>query len=347
MSSIGSIIECPQIQTDLINQFTQTNPLGARVKQGLGQFVQSDLNTQGFLQRALSPGRGKLGKVELLYTPQYSIDEVANTAVKNCVATDVDGMLSTEYDIDEDQGASISRLFKWKDLARMCKDNSLWFAERIQAMMDAAEEKLNYDIAIQAAGLYGAFGADELNVAANVKTIQTRKADGSYNIKGLEQITFAMTNAGYSGIGYVFGFGEIYNYMRALNAGCCANDGLDLGQYAAQNGVLYTPDRFIKDALTSGGVEGFLGMERGALQLLTYLEFEGAAAYDSNENKMVTMVNPKTGKSWDFIMNRDCGDVSVQIKKAYKVVALPADMYKTGSQFEDVNFVNAFKIVNP
>lgn len=343
MSSIQSIIECPQIQADLVSQFTP-NPLGARVAQGLGQFVQSPLNTEGFIQRQISPGRGKIGKVELLYTPQIGVDEVSDSAVKNCVATDTEGMLSKEYDIDETEGASISRLFKWTELARMCKDNSLWFSQVVQSMMDAAEEKLNKDIAYSAATLYGAFASDEEDVVNDIKTIATRKTGGDYTITGLEAITYALTNAGYSGTGYVFGFKEIYNYMRALNAGCCADSGIDLGRYTVQNGLLYVPDFYVTQALTGNG---FLTLERGALQLLTYNEFEGAAAYDSEVSKMVTMVNPKTGRSWDFLMDRSCGDVSVQIKLAYKLVGLPEDMYKVGSQFEGVNFVNAFAITNP
>jgi hypothetical protein len=346
--SVNDIIACPQIQQDLNTQFVQFDPTGASDVQGFTDFVSSSMNTNGFLQNQIAGGRGKLKQVELVYTPQIPESEISDSAAKLCVSSDEDGQISTTYEIDPLVGSSVNKLFTISDLATMCKDNELWFAQRIQAMMDGLEKSIGTKNATQLALLTGAFGDGDNDVAANVKTISTKKsaaAGGDFDIDAISEIIFSAMDAGYASKPFVFGYGEILKYMKKLYAGAVAAEGLDYGVIARQNDVVFVADKKVKTAL---GSENFLMLAAGAVQMLTYNEFEGAlstvndGAYQQN-----IIINPKTGRKFDFQLKNDCGNISVNIKLAHKLVGLPTDMYPVGHSHQNVTFVNEFAISNP
>jgi hypothetical protein len=346
--SVNDIITCPQIQQDLETQFTQFDPLGAKDVQGFTDFVSSPLNTNGFLQNQVAGGRGKLKQVELVYTPPIAESDVSDDATKLCVSSNEDGQISHTYEIDPAVGSSINRKFTISDLAYMCKDNDLWFAQRIQAMMDALEKKIGTDNATQLALLTGAFGDGDNDVALNVKTIATKKsaaAGGDFDIDAISEIIFSAMDAGYGNKPFIFGYGEILKYFKKLYAGSIAAEGLDYGKFAAANDAVFIADKKVKAAL---GAENFLMLAPGAVQLLTYNEFEGALSTVSDGGyKQDIIVNPKTGRRFDFQLKNDCGNISVNIKLAHKLVGLPTDMYPVGSPYQNVTFVNEFAISNP
>jgi hypothetical protein len=346
--NVNDIIACPQIQQDLNTQFVQFDPLGAKDVQGFTDFVGSGMNTNGFLQNQIAAGRGKLKQVELVYTPPIAESAVGDSAAKLCVSSNEDGQISHTYDIDPLVGSAIDRKFTISDLATMCKDNNLWFAQRIQAMMDALEKKIGTDNATQLALLTGAFGDGDNDVAANVKTISTKKASslGSpFDIDALSEIIFSAMDAGYGNKPFVFGYGEILKYFKKLYATSIAAEGIDYGSFAAANDVVFIADKKIKTAL---GDENFLMIAPGAVQMLTYLEFEGELSTANDDSyKQNTIINPKTGRKFDFQLKNDCGNISVNIKLAHKLVGLPTDMYPVGHSHQNVTFVNEFAISNP
>jgi hypothetical protein len=346
--NINDVIACPQIQQDLNNQFVQFNPLGAKDVQGFTDFVSSPMNTNGILQNQIAGGNGKIRQVELVYTPPIAESAVGDSAAKLCVSTNEDGQISTTYEIDPLVGSAIDRKFTISDLATMCKDDSLWFAQRIQAMMDALEKKIGTDNATQLALLTGAFGDGDNDVAANVKTIATKKATAlgaPFDIDALSEIVFSAMNAGYANKPFVFGYGEILKYFKKLYAGSIAAEGIDYGQFAAMNDVVFIADKKVNTAL---GNDNFLMLQPGAIQMLTYLEFEGSlrtvndGAYQQN-----VIINPKNGRKFDFQLKNDCGNISVNLKLAHKLVGLPTDMYAVGDSYQNVTFVNEFAISNP
>jgi hypothetical protein len=343
--SVNDIIACPQIQEDLNTQFVQFDPLGAKDVQGFTDFVSSPMNTNGFLQNQIAGGNGKLRQVELVYTPPIAESDVSDDATKLCVSSNEDGQISHTYEIDPTVGSSINRKFTIAELAYMCKDNSVWFAQRLQAMMDALEKKIGTDNATQLSLLTGAFGDGDTGIVANVKTIRTRKAtSGDFDIDGLGEIIFSAMDAGYANKPFVFGYGEILKYMKKLAAGCCADEGVDYGTYAAMNDLVFIADKKVKAAL---GGENFLMLQPGAVQMLTYLEFEGALnTVNDGAYKQDIIVNPKTGRRFDFQLKNDCGNISVNLKLAHKLVGLPTDMYPVGHSHQNVTFVNEFAINN-
>lgn len=348
--SLNDLIACPTIQDQLNQHFLQgANPLDAREKQGFTDlFLTSAINTNGILQSKVSPGRGKRRAVELLYSPPLLESEIGSSPAKKCTSTNEKGLLSSTYDLDEDEGTNYDEKFVLSDLATFCMDNPLWIAERLQAAMDGMTKKIGTDNAQQLALLYGAFGDGESGVTDNVKDVATRKSGGiDLNIQAWAKITSAAENAAYPGAPFVFGWGEIYAYMKEVKAGCCASGGTDLGAYAAQNDLVFIADKKIKTAF---GSENFVMLAPGAVQLLTWNEFDGARGVnviDDESYKQTIITDPKTGLRFDLQVKNDCGNIIINLKLHHKLVGMPTDMFQVGDAFQNVVWVNKFSITNP
>jgi hypothetical protein len=347
-----ALIECPKIQEDINNNFIQGDPTAAKEPIGFTEFVVSDVNTSGFLQRKVDSGNGKLRKVELLYQQPILESEVAATSTRLCTTANEAGMLSTTYELGYNEGVSHTEKISMSELAIICQENPLYLGKRIQAIMDVLVKAIATNNATTLATLNGAFGTGDLNqdgsvILLNDKVVSTKKADGSIDIGAYEEIKYSSMNAGYPTIPFVFGFGEIYKYMTRVDVGCCANDGLDIGAYAMSNQLVFMADKKVQTAF---GANKFVGLAAGATQWLSWLEYAGPRGInmiDTENYKQTVVTDPKTGFQFDFTLTNDCGDWIINLKLANKLVGLPADLYGAGDAFEDVTFVNKYTITNP
>lgn len=348
--NIGTLIECPQIQEDInFNFFQNTDVSGAKEPQGFTDFVVSPTNTNGLLQRKASPGNGKLRVVELVYTPPILESAILTAPAKVCTSSNEAGQKSTTFDIDPSQGVMYNEKFDLIHMAYMCKQNSLWFAQRVQAIMDGLVKKIGTINAQQLILLTGKFASGDSGVTADVKTVRTRKTATSTDIDldAYEEIAFSAVNNGYPSVPYIFGFGEIYKYSKKVAAGCCANEGVDYGAYAAANSYVMVPDKKVYTAL--GADDDFLMVAAGAVQFLSWLEFEGDSGINMINDeayKQTVITDPKSGIRFDFQLKNDCGTISINLKLAHKLAGLPADLYSVGDPFNGEKWVHAFKIVN-
>jgi len=155
-----------------------------------------------------------------------------------------------------------------------------------------------------------------------------------------------MNNA-YPTAPFIFGFGEILKYTKKVAAGCCAAEGVDYGSYAANNEYVMVADKKIWTAL--GANDEFLMLAPGAVQMLQWLEFEGANGINvinDEAYKQTVITDPKSGFRFDFQLKNDCGVISVNFKLAHKLVGLPADLYSTGDVFAGEKWVHNFAISN-
>jgi hypothetical protein len=316
--------------------------------QGFTDFVVSPINTDGTLQKMVAPGRGKKKQVELIYTPPVLESEIGTTPEKKCTSTNEAGQLSETYEVGDD-GVQYDETFSLLHLAEMCKDNPLWFAQRIQAIMDGLYKKIGTLNAQQLLLLYGKFGTGVDNVVSNIKTVATRKSTasgGGPDIDALAEIEFASMDTGYGTTPYIFGLGEIYKYFKKVNAACCAADGLNLETFAAQNNAVFVPDKKI-ETVWSGD---FVTLIPGAVQMLSWLEFEGEKGInviDDDSYKQTVLTDPRTGLRYDFQLKNDCGNININLKLVHKLVGLPDDIYSVGDPFRGVKFVNRYSITNP
>lgn len=343
--TVSGLIDCPQIQEDLNTQFTRSAPNNRMEPQGFTDFVVSKLNTDGTIQNKVSPGGGKKRKVELVYTPPILESEIGTNPERKCTSDNEAGQLSEEYELG-DSGVQYDEVLDIDNMASMCKDNGLWFAERIQAIMDGLYKKIGTINAQQLSTLYGAFGTGVDGVLNDIKTVSTKKLDGSPNIDMLAEIEFASLDTGYGGTPYIFGFGEAYKYYKKVAASCCASDGLDLSVFAAQNSSVFVSDKKIDRELNGD----FITLIPGAVQMLHWLQFEGPEGINvinDQSYKQTVITDPRTGIRYDLQIKVDCGKIFVNLKLVHKLIGLPTDMYSVGDPYHGVTFVNRYKISNP
>jgi hypothetical protein len=233
----------------------------------------------------------------------------------------------------------------------MSTENPLWIARQIQRRMDVCKRKMATQAVAALSGLIGKFAAGEANVTGQVKAVQTKKADGTLDTSLLEEVDYACLNAGYASTPYLFGWGEAWQYFRRLEAGCCTLNGVDAGELAAKSPLVMIGDRRIPELYPDATSQGyFFTAELGAIQPLWWNEFEGPEGINTVDDahyKQTVLVDPRSGIPFDFIWSNNCGKISIQVKLAWQLVGLPADLYPTGDRLEGVTFVNKYRIVNP
>ena len=346
---LTGLIACPDIQTAIDNNFLNCDPTKLQEYTPLVQFLNSSANTNNILNKTVSPGRGKLRNVNIVYTPRVRETEVRSDTTTVCTSTNESGMISESYSLDPAVGVSIDETFIAADLRAICKDNQTYLTERMQAMMDGARRKLETKLTTDAIALIGSFAAGESDVANNIKTVRTKFSDGKPDTNMLEEVDFATMNANYCSQPYIFGYDEAYKYYKRLEVGCCADSGLDLGRALSKFGKIFMPSNRIPTAF--GNSTDFLTVSAGALQLITYNAYEGAEfinTISSGDHQELTVIDPMTGLKWDMLINRPCGgNLTIQFKLAYKLVGMPDDMFSVGDRYRGVTGVNRFRITNP
>lgn len=345
---------CPTLQEELDLHFTQCHPTKMRHAQesSVVQFLRSATNTNNLIQQRVAPGRGKLRTLELTYTPRVRLSEIGNNGTGvNCTNTNKSGCVTHTCEIDVDNNVYVEETFDPRDLATICKDNELHVAERIQAMMDGAIRRLDQRVVSDMAACVGNFAEGESDVnASDEKTVETKKSNGDPDTNAIEEIGFATMNAGYCSAPYLFGYNEIYKYLKyRIPAGCCADSGLDIARMLQQNQMLFMPNVNIE---TTFGTDHFISLAAGAVQLLTYNEFEGREGLNQittgGDHQRFVLRDPLTNIPFDVLINRPCdGNYNVWMRIIYEVCCMPNDLFSTGDRLAGVTQVNEWRIVNP
>lgn len=332
-------IDCPALQQELNTQFLN-NPQDKVWPNGLLNFVASDFNTDGTLQRAMSPGAGKKRTVELVYQPRFT-DESSDSAVINCNGGSEYGDTSTTYDLDVTVGKSRSWSITPAQLATRCSSDSAWAAKEVQRHMDAIEHDIDKELAAFAASNLGSFydgGGDNVNV-------QTITSTNDYSSFAIGTIAYETERLQWGQRWVLIGDGEINKYMRAKEAGCCMRQGVDFREFAAQNPHVFLRDPEVPTAL--GNANSFLALGAGSIQFIKYNEFDGELMRINDQAlKQGVIVNPNSGIMYDYLAKYDCGQWHFQIKLAYMFAVLPQDAFRINDPLRDTNGINKFTVVN-
>jgi len=341
---------CPNLQIQLNSNYTSCDPtkLVEFHRTSLLKTLLSSQWTNGVVAGTASPGKGKLRTVELWYQPRIVPGEINSTTTNVCTSTNNSGSLCHTCEIDTNVGKSYNEFINAETLATVCLDNDMYIAQRIQAMMNAIVMEVNDDLIDQLSACSGAFGQNETGVVANVKTTRTRKTGtNDPATEAIEDIAFATMNAGYCSVPYIFGWNEIFRYLKAIKAGCCADNGIDFSQLVQQNDMVLVPSSRIPTAL--GNTNGFLTVNPGAVQLISWNEFQGAAGLnvlgDESFRKGV-IIDPNTGLPFDLLLQSNCNGLTIFIKSTYTLCCMPDDMFSAGDRMDGVRFVNEWNISN-
>lgn len=347
--SIG-FCNCPEIQDALNSYFTTCDPtkIMGMAEIGLVAFLNSPVNRSGIIQRQISTGRGKKRILELEFTPRILPSEIGTSSVRQCNSGTNYGNQCETYEMGDDHLSADWR-FRIEDLADTCKDNPQWVEDSILNHMNAMVRRLDQEYSTRLTTLNGDFANGETgtNPANDLKTVNTQDAAGDFDRNLIREMEFASKNMSYCTIPYVIGWNETDKYFNEQRAGCCADEGIDIGEFSRGNPSVFIPDVNIE---TDFGANHFITMAAGATQPLFYTEFEGPEGTNSfNDESYIqgVLTHPSLGIPFNFLFNVDCGVLSYQLRINWDLVGMPAGMFFAGDRLTDVTFVNDYVIVNP
>ena len=341
MSYWSSILQaCPPVQ-GLLDQLWQ----GANAvdRAPLMEFLRTPANRRGVAQE-ITPGRGKLRQVEVLYRRRLLESTVeANQANPNCEAGPFYGNEVATYSLDPAVNLQSQGGMDITVAEEACMDNSMVLAEQIFAHVDVLDRKVATEYTAQAVALAGA-GAWGQNVQTTVTADELQLPLFDLNGKplpdGWVDLRNALDDSGYGADVGIFGGNIPRRYWQFLQAGCCADYGLDLAEIMRQYGYAFGYDKRVAEAHPDGQA-GFMVVQPGALQVLNFSRAEGRDAYgeilkQGSNYAYFVVRSPRFDLAYDVTLKDDCGVISLNVTATGKVIALPNDMFAVGDEYEGV-----------
>jgi hypothetical protein len=356
MSAAGTTLQvCPNIQDSLDNYFNTCNASQLREAMPFFDFLWSPMNREGVSQsirEKVAPGGGKQRTVELVYDQRIlesAVSTVSSCAL-DCTSTTKRGNLSTEYTIDC-SGYQVDELMDAADWVNICTSNGDIFSKKLQSLIDALVRKTATGLTAQAAALIGGWDSSiDSMVTSEFLQVRTIKDGTTADLEPgtMEDIDWALSRSGFCNGAVIFAGRTLHKYARTLTAGCCSNQGIDLGGILASFGKAVVNDRRV-DAAIADADKAWAVMP-GVLQPI-YFTFndnglpEAAGVVGTNYIKRV-IYDPQSGLPIDLTIKDDCGGVSVVLRSMAKVVALPLDMFHPSDTMAGVNYFAGIEVNN-
>lgn len=301
----------------------------------------------------VSPGRGKTVTVEVVHSQRRLESDVVETDTRSCVATTPPTEATYTYELDPNDILSTNTLIAADTLQRWCGSNPELFQREIMKMMSALRRKVADRIAGEIAVMPGNWASDVTVDGDNALVLNTLNADGTIEQLTAEELDFAvMQQTGYGAPYAVIGDRLMYQYFRTIQAGCCANSGLNLDELFALYGFSAMYDRRLATELSGTGANSLV-IRQGAIQVLNYVEAgwkDGTIVGDVFAGANYTsqaVVDPVTGLLFELRISDNCGQVSMVMDTVVKAVALPNNLYKVGDTLFGANYINKVKVTNP
>ncbi|MFA9221054.1 MAG: hypothetical protein ACEQSL_07695 [Sediminibacterium sp.] len=358
MSYVTSVLnDCPDLQAELDQYFNVCDASLLPDPAPLNEFLWSGLNRSG-IQQLISPGNGKVRTVQLRYD-QRLLESAVTTVdgcTTNCSATTRRGDLITEYTIDTCNTLQVEELIKSNDMKAACRSNPQIVLKKIAMLMKAMEAKVATSMTALAIAKYGAWQANVQNTvtdatgnAKKALKLQTKRptAFTDVNPEAFYDLQLALKQSNYCNGAAVFAGYDLAKYAGLMQAGCCSNQGIDLGEILNQYGVAVMWDRRFENAM---GHEYGMALMPGALQPIYFNQAiqspAQAAGVTTGTNYEEMIMFTMNGIPVDVILSDNCGNFSIIVRATVDLKALPTDMFAPGDNMEGVTFVNKLKVIN-
>lgn len=360
MSTVTSTVtSCPSLQ-GMLNEYFETCSFTSFGSPFL-DFLNSDINRSG-IRQLVNPEVNKKRTVQLVYDQPIWVDEATAIADcdKQCTATTERGDLYANYTIDCTDGLYMEELIKTSSWIDSCRNNQSVIASHIMKLVFGLEDAIAQKTAQELPPLVGAYSSDVpasgLTVDADdFLNVATQQAS-STNIdpQAFQQIDLALTQTGYCNGRFVTGGSDLFQYYRYLQAGCCADQGLDALEMLRLYGNAVTWDRWVAAEF---GNDVSIVAQPGSLQLLTLNKAEGNVFGDIDIMGLGgvsghmnywegIIISPRSGLPMDIRISDACGSISIFVELTTKLVGLPLDIYPVGHPLEGVTYVNGIQVVN-
>ena len=357
MSTVTSTVTtCPSLQASL-NSYFETCQIA-----GFGSpvldFLNSDVNRSG-IQQLVNPTSNKKRTVQLVYDQPIWVDEVATVSDcdKICVASTDRGDLYADFSIDCTDGIYLEGRIKTSDWNESCRDNNEVIMSRVMKLVAGVADGVAQKTAQELPPLVGAYSSDTAASGLTINVddfleIATRQAS-STNIdpSAFQETDLALTQTGYCNGQFISGGSQLFQYWRLMQAGCCADQGLDALEMLRLYGRSISYDRWVSQEF---GDDVSLVFQPGSVQLLTYTDTDpilndvGIADLDMTYRNFfeAIIIDPRSGIPMDMTLKNDCGVISIVVKATTKAVGLPLDIYPSGHPLEGVTYLNGIQVVN-
>ena len=358
MSTVTSAVTtCPALQDALNNYFVTCSR--TRLGSPVLSFLNSPTNRSG-IQQIVNPSPNKKRTVQLVYDQPIWTTEVSTVAScdKICTAETERGDLYTEYTIDCTEGLYVENLMKTSDWNESCRNNQEVLIARLDRMVGALADAVAEKTAQELPPLVGSYSADTalsgLTIDVDDFLVVATQIASSTNIdpQAFQQIDLALMQTGYCNGTFIAGGSQLYQYYRLMQAGCCADQGIDALEMLNLYGKAVTWDRWVANEF---GDDVSLVFQPGSVQLLTYNDTDpaiqnlgGLADLDMTYRNFFEAIitDPVTGLRMDFTMKNDCGQIHMVLKATTKAVGLPLDIYPSGHPLEGVTYLNGIQVTN-
>jgi hypothetical protein len=163
----------------------------------------------------------------------------------------------------------------------------------------------------------------------------------------MADVDFAMMQSNFCNTTAIFAGSDFYKYARAMQAGCCSTQGIDVSQITAQYGKAVLYDKRVN---TIAGQYKAWVLQAGALIPIYYVENNnsimsgaGIAIGDTNvqlgANYYKTVIqDPQSGLPIDLVVSDNCGTISIVLEANAKLFSLPTTLFNASDSMYGVNF---------
>jgi hypothetical protein len=347
----NAMAACPNSQMYIDDAFMTPGMFpGADDRMPFSEFLNSPENRRR-ISYEITPGRGKVRAVEVVNQQRRLESTVlTNQPNPNCQATNKYGENLTTYDLDTDVNLQANQTIEITDYERSCRDNGALFNTQLMMVVDVMDRKVATQQAIQAAALTGKWGASVTVNGQEQIEVATLITGGNPNFSTWNKIRNAAEDSGFPDSIALFGGQTMREYFQYVQAGCCADFGLDFEKLFAQYGYGYAFDKRVKDAL--GSANEFMVVAPGALQPISYSRAEGKVAMGAvwaqgSDYFYSTIRSPRFGVPYDLTVKDSCGTLSMTLTYTGKVIAMPTDLFAVGDEYEGVTYAAQGVVVNP
>lgn len=338
--SYSSLINCEAIQTSLDTAWSDPREWGGMAtRHPFAEWITAPENRRIIVDQ-VSPGGGKIRTVTVKGWQSICTDAVLeNQPNPNCGAEGSLNQFYQNYTIDTTQNLQVPLNITVDQFAAACEGNGEILNEHLRRMIDALDQKVAEMIATQAVLLAGGWSSAVTNVTGDVLDI-TLASPRDYFAE-ITALRNAADESNYPSESAVFGGSVARVLFQALNAGCCANSGVDLWEAMRLYGYGFAYDRDLNAAMAN--TENAMIVAPGALQLLAIslapnLSAFGQTVMDASNFVWNTLFSPRFGVPYDLTVSNNCGNISIALTFTGRLAAMPDDIFCPSDDLAGVNW---------
>lgn len=332
-SSPATFVEgiCPKLQLALNDVLGTNAPEAKRTEVGYLQAVTSPMNTGSMKQIPVDVGTGKKKLVDVTLVQRGTEDDIQDTYNNGCTAE----ISKTPFEDTIEVTNVISTkgiAFSEDEMRKLCDDDLSWIARIINSELDPFMVRLNKRLITEQNTNFGNYA----NGSAAVQSFQMiNTAAASARYMGEVGILNAFQDISANGRPMLIGQGNLRDYTRLSQIGCCNDQGIDMGR---SGGFDYFRDQHV-GAIT-GNANDVIGLAPGHMQLLTWNKYRGKYVKDYGNIIKNTIMDPYTGLMLDMRWKYDdCDEVWILTFSLYfEPWWVPSNAFHANDPLYGVNY---------